>query len=36
VFIDETVLGRGTGKSKRLAERDAAARALEALEAGPP
>jgi ribonuclease-3 len=33
VFIDETVLGRGTGKSKRLAERDAAAQALEALDA---
>jgi ribonuclease III len=32
VFVDEAVLGRGTGRSKRLAERDAAARALEALE----
>jgi ribonuclease III len=33
VFVDEAVLGHGTGKSKRLAERDAAARALEALDA---
>ena len=32
VFVDETALARGTGKSKRLAERDAAARALLALD----
>jgi ribonuclease-3 len=31
VFVDDTVLARGSGKSKRVAERDAAARALLAL-----
>jgi ribonuclease-3 len=32
VFVGEKVLGRGAGRSKRVAERAAAARALEALE----
>jgi len=32
VFVGETVLARGTGKSKRIAERRAAARAIEALD----
>jgi ribonuclease III len=32
VFVDDQALARGTGKSKRLAERDAAARALAELE----
>jgi ribonuclease III len=31
VYVDETVLARGSGKSKRVAERDAATRALLAL-----
>jgi ribonuclease III len=31
VFVDETVLARGRGKSKRLAERDAATQALREL-----
>jgi ribonuclease-3 len=32
VFVGETVLARGTGKSKRIAERAAAARAIETLD----
>jgi ribonuclease-3 len=32
VFVGETVLGRGTGRSKRIAERAAAARAIETLD----
>jgi ribonuclease-3 len=32
VVVDEAVLGCGTGKSKKLAERDAAARALRTLD----
>jgi ribonuclease III len=32
VLVDEEVLARGEGRSKRLAERDAATRALEALD----
>jgi ribonuclease-3 len=35
VFVDDTVLARGSGKSKRVAERDAAARALVALAQNP-
>lgn len=34
VFVGENVLGRGAGKSKRVAERAAATRALETLDQG--
>jgi ribonuclease III len=34
VYVEDTVLACGRGKSKRLAERDAASRALEAIDNG--